>query len=175
MAAPWSTSIDGEDWAAGTTIRAYSALMRPGACSAVAAEGQACVGWCPYMPHRIAARRSMATLFAWSIGALAALGLLSGCATPGDSSVTLFADPGKYQFSSCQQLAVQRKTWTTKEQDLKQLMDRAEQGAGGELVNVLAYKTDYVQATEELKVLERAARSKHCNSPENWSSSSAIR
>jgi hypothetical protein len=51
-------------------------------------------------------------------------------------------------------------------------MDRAEQGAGGALVNVLAYKADYVAATEELKLLERAA--KHCSSPENWSSSSAI-
>ena len=101
--------------------------------------------------------------------------MLSGCATPGDSSVTLFADPGKYQYSSCEQLALQRKTWTTKEQDLKQLMDRAEQGTGGAVVNVLAYKADYVAATEELKVLERAARSKHCASPENWGSSSAIR
>jgi hypothetical protein len=42
-------------------------------------------------------------------------------------------------------------------------------------VNVLAYKADYVAATEELRVLERAARSKHCASPENWGSSSAIR
>jgi hypothetical protein len=33
---------------------------------------------------------------------------------------------------------------------------------------------DYVAATEELKLLERAARAKHCSSPENWSSSSAI-
>ncbi|HEY4858922.1 MAG TPA: hypothetical protein VII14_03170 [Xanthobacteraceae bacterium] len=72
-------------------------------------------------------------------------------------------------------MALQRKTWTTREQELKQLMDRAEQGTGGTVVNVLAYKADYVAATEELKVLERAARSKHCASPENWGSSSAIR
>jgi hypothetical protein len=101
--------------------------------------------------------------------------MLSGCATSGDSSVTLLADPGKYQYSSCEQMALQRKTWTTREQELKQLMDRAEQGAGGAVVNALAYKADYVAATEELKMLERAARSKHCASPENWGSSSAIR
>jgi hypothetical protein len=41
-------------------------------------------------------------------------------------------------------------------------------------VNVLAYKADFVAATEELKLLERAARAEHCSSPENWSSSSAI-
>jgi hypothetical protein len=88
--------------------------------------------------------------------------------------MTFFADPAKYQYSSCEQLAVHRQTWTTKEQELKQLMDRADRGAGGALVNVLAYKADYVAATEELKLLERAARAKHCSSPENWSSNSAV-
>ncbi len=127
------------------------------------------------MPHGFADKRSFATFFARGAAAIAGLALLSSCATPGESSATFFADPGKYQFSTCEQLAVHRKTWTTKEQDLKQLMDRAEQGAGGALVNVLAYKADYVAATEELKVLERTARSKHCDSPENWGSSSAIR
>ena len=62
----------------------------------------------------------------------------------------------------------------TKAQELKQLMNRAEQGAGGAVVNVLAYQADYVRATEELKMLERAARSKHCSTPENWSSNFAI-
>jgi hypothetical protein len=126
------------------------------------------------MPHRRADPRPVASLSVCSAGAVA-LALLSGCATPGGSSLTFFADPAKYQYSSCEQLAVHRQTWTTKEQELKQLMDRAEQGAGGAVVNVLAYKADYVAATEELKLLERAARSKHCSTPENWSSSSAIR
>ena len=102
------------------------------------------------------------------------LAFLSGCATPGDNSITLFADPAQYQYSSCEQMSVQRQTWTTKAQELKQLMNRAEQGAGGAVVNVLAYQADYVRATEELKMLERAARSKHCSIPENWSSNFAI-
>jgi hypothetical protein len=125
------------------------------------------------MPRTRAYRR-VASLSGWTGGAVVGLTLLSGCATPSDSSMTVFADPAKYQYSSCEQLANHRQTWTTKEQELKQLMDRAEQGAGGALVNVLAYKADYVAATEELKLLERAARAKHCSSPENWSSSSAI-
>jgi hypothetical protein len=100
---------------------------------------------------------------------------LMGCATSGDSSLTLLVDPGKYQYSTCEQLAGQRKGWSTRERDLKQLMDRAEQGAGGAVVNVLAYKPDYVAATEELNVLDKAARSKNCTSPENWGSNSAIR
>ena len=54
-------------------------------------------------------------------------------------------------------------------------MDRAEQSAGGAVVNVLAYRADYVAASEELKVLENTARSKNCESPERWSSNSAVR
>jgi hypothetical protein len=126
------------------------------------------------MPHRRADPGPVPSLFVWSAAAVA-LALVSGCATPSDSSMTFFADPAKYQYSSCEQLAVHRQTWTTKEQELKQLMDRAERGAGGAVVNVLAYKGDYAAATEELKLLERAARSRHCSTPENWSSSSAIR
>jgi hypothetical protein len=44
-------------------------------------------------------------------------------------------------------------------------------GSGRGSSNVLAHKADYVAATEELKLLERAARAKHCSLPENWSSS----
>src|SRR6202021_3836509 len=99
--------------------------MERGCCS-----GQVCGGWCPHMSHWIADRRSIATIFVRSAGALAGVALLSGCATPGDSSVTLFADPGKYQYSSCEQMALQRKTWTTREQELKQLLAGEEKGAG---------------------------------------------
>ena len=55
------------------------------------------------------------------------------------------------------------------------LMDKAEQSAGGAVVNVLAYKADHVAAAEELKVLEVAARAKNCDNPANWRSNSAVR
>jgi len=100
---------------------------------------------------------------------------LAGCSSLGETPAMLFADPGKYQYSSCEQLAAERKTVATREQELKMLMNRAEQGAGGALVNVLAYKADYVAASEELKVLEITARNKHCGSAESWRSNSAIR
>ena len=41
-------------------------------------------------------------------------------------------------------------------------MDKAEQGTGGAVINVIAYRADYVSATEELKVLDATARSKNC-------------
>jgi hypothetical protein len=100
---------------------------------------------------------------------------LAGCSSLGNNPATLFADPGKYQYSSCEQLVGERKTLSTREQELKLLMDRAEQTAGGALINVLAYRANYVTASEELKVLEIAAHHKHCDSGESWRSSSAIR
>jgi len=72
--------------------------------------------------------------------------------------VTVFADPGKYQFYNCEQLAGQRTYWTNRELELKLLMDNADQGTGGAVVTVTAYQADHVAAREELKVLEATVR-----------------
>jgi hypothetical protein len=108
-------------------------------------------------------------------GAFLAGAFLAGCAATGDSALTLFADPGKYQYSTCDQLAGQRRHWSGREEELRLLMDKAEQSTGGAVVNVLAYRADYVAASEELKVIESAARSKNCDTPGNWRSNSAVR
>ncbi|TMJ33134.1 MAG: twin-arginine translocation pathway signal [Alphaproteobacteria bacterium] len=127
------------------------------------------------MQDRTAGRASLASLVARIAGAFWLGALVSGCSSTGDNLFTVFADPGKYQYSSCEHLAGQRKYWSGREQELRLLMDKAEQSAGGGVVNVLAYKADYVAATEELKVLEIAARAKNCESPENWRSNSVVR
>jgi hypothetical protein len=107
-------------------------------------------------------------------GAVVLAAFLAGCSSL-ENTPTLFADPGKYEFYSCDQLAAQRKHWSTREQELKLLMDKAEQSAGGSVVNLLAYKADHVAASEELRVLELTARSKNCRSPADWRSNSAVR
>ncbi len=127
------------------------------------------------MRDRVADRPSSATIAARFAGVCLAGAFLAGCSTIGDSSLTLFADPGKYQYSTCEQLAGQRKNWSSRQEELRLLMDKAEQSTGGAIVNVLAYKADYVAASEELKVLERAARSKNCDTPANWGSNSVVR
>jgi hypothetical protein len=107
--------------------------------------------------------------------ALLAGALLAGCSAAGDNPFTVFADPGKYEYYSCDQITVQRKHWSTREQELRTLMTKSEQDTGGVIVNVLAYKADHVAASEELKVLEATARSKNCETPANWRSNSAVR
>ena len=59
------------------------------------------------------------------LAGIVAAGLaVAGCASAGNP-VTLFADPGKYQFHSCEQIARQRKHWAGREQELRLLMDKA--------------------------------------------------
>ena len=103
--------------------------------------------------------------------------LLAACASEISNPLMggLFVDPGKYEFFSCEQIAGHRKAVAAREQQLKLLMDNAEKGAGGAVVNVIAYKGEYVMAQDELKLIDATARDKKCKTPENWSSTSAIR
>ena len=75
------------------------------------------------------------------------------CSTGGDTSFSLFVDPGKYQYHSCAQIVSETKTWSRREQELKSLMDKADQSTGGAAVGFIAYKAEYVAAGEELELL----------------------
>jgi hypothetical protein len=106
---------------------------------------------------------------------VAIISLTVSACTSALEQATLFTDPGQYEFHNCEQLAQERQRKTKRAQELKQLMDRAEQSTGGAFVNVIAYKADYVSATEELKMIKSTMRVKKCSTPENWGSTSAFR
>jgi hypothetical protein len=103
--------------------------------------------------------------------------LLAACASEISNPLMggAFVDPGKYEFYSCDQIAANRKDVEKRAQELKLLMEKAEKGAGGAVVSVIAYKGEYVATQDELKVIDATARDKKCKTPENWSSTSAIR
>src|SRR5579864_7679227 len=110
----------------------------------------------------------------WPVPAVLALSVLLGACSSGyDSSFSLFAEPGKYDYYSCDQIAAQIKSWAQKEQELKTLMDRADQSAGGTAVGLIAYKADYVAAGEELDQLKATAHSKKCDQAPTWRSDGA--
>src|SRR3954452_17397096 len=97
---------------------------------------------------------------------------VAGCA----SEAPLFvADSGKYQFYNCEQLANSAKQQSVRQRDLKELIDKAEQGTAGVVVSVIAYRSDYVAVTEDLRVIEVTARNKNCVTPSTWQSNSVIR
>ena len=103
------------------------------------------------------------------------LGALLAACSQTVNEFTVFADPGKYEWYSCEQLLPQRKNWAAKEQELKLLMDKARQGTGGTVVSVIAYQSDHVTAREELKVIDATARIKKCKIPDEPQSNSAIK
>jgi hypothetical protein len=109
------------------------------------------------------------------VGIVLAGALLTACSSSSDTSFSLFVDPGKYQYHSCVQIAGEMKNWSRREQELKALMDRAEQSAGGAAVGLIAYKAEYVAAQEELELLQSTARSKKCEQDGTWRSSTVIR
>jgi hypothetical protein len=101
---------------------------------------------------------------------------LTACASSGvNAPYTMFADPGQYQFYTCEQMETERKSLIVRQQSLKTLTDRAEQEPGGSAVGLMAYKSDAVSVTEQLQVLRATEVSKNCTSHENWGSSDAIR
>ena len=103
--------------------------------------------------------------------------LLAACASELQNPLMggFFADPGKYEFYSCEQLLPQRTIYQNREQQLKLLMDKARQGTGGAAISVVAYQGEYTAVQDELKVIDATARLKKCSTPANWASSSAIR
>src|SRR5262245_14157727 len=86
--------------------------------------------------------------------------LVTGCAT--SDGPYFFADAGKYQFHTCEQLATASKQKRDRQRELKELIDKAEQAAGGQIVSVLAYRSDYTAVNEELQVIDSTIRDKKC-------------
>jgi hypothetical protein len=105
---------------------------------------------------RLAALRAAlgAALIAAGVGA---------CAMDTDKVGLLTADPLKYELYDCAQIAGAVTSASTREQELRGLIDRAERGgSGGTVVAAMAYRNDYLRARGELRVLHDTARNKGC-------------
>ncbi len=105
--------------------------------------------------QRRAARRAAGLL------GLAAAWLLAGCATE-EGAGALIVDPGQYSAYHCNDLANQAKGLAKRERDLRGLMEKANESAGGELVSAIAYRTDYEKVLTQQKLVQRVAAEKKC-------------
>jgi hypothetical protein len=94
---------------------------------------------------------------------LLALGAgLGGCADMGDTALSAFADPAKYDYYDCKQLEGERKSISNRSAELQGLMAKAETGAAGSVVGELAYRNDYITARAQSKLVEEAWRRNKC-------------
>ncbi len=99
--------------------------------------------------------------------------LLAGCASGTIEGPLVFADAGKYHYHNCEQLAAAAKTQHERQRELKELIDKADQAAGGQIVSLLAYRSDYVAVNEDLRVINSTSREKNCVT--NAKSNGAVR
>ena len=99
--------------------------------------------------------------------AIAIPALLAGCAVSGDHAEDFYVAPGKYIFYDCTQLAGVAVHFEQRIKELRGLMARAKQGAGGELVSAMAYNSDYYSALGELKDIRREQAEKNCTGHES--------
>ena len=104
---------------------------------------------------------------------LLALAGLAGC-TNGAGSILV--DPGRYSAYHCNDLATRAKELAARERDLRELIERANQGGGsGAVIGSLAYRTDYESVRSEEKLLQREAAEKNCNAAPQFQSDQTIR
>jgi hypothetical protein len=100
---------------------------------------------------------------------------LFGCATITEhfgDMVTV--SPAKLEYYTCKDIEHRAKAVRTRQTELEQLMARSAQGPGGEFINMIAYRTDYLKANGELKVLVQVASDKHCATTSPLSSARSL-
>jgi hypothetical protein len=87
---------------------------------------------------------------------------LGGCVLAPDSFEPAFSDPAKFDYLECKDLNARELALAKREQEMRELMDKASQGTGGAVANALAYRTDYLNVRGELKQIREVAQRKEC-------------
>lgn len=112
--------------------------------------------------------RMISGCFAIGLGALTC-----GCTT--QDMVQSAARPGKYRYYSCSDLNTHGIALVNRERLLREQIERARQGPGGELAIALAYRTEYATTLSDLQELENTAAEKKCTLKHRMKSDEAVR
>src|SRR5215475_12448626 len=99
-----------------------------------------------------AARRKRMRL---ALAAVCLAVLTSGCSIALDDSI--YAAPGKFDFLDCPSIAERAKKATAREAELTQLMTRAAEATGGQVVNAVVYQDELSSVRAELVALHKTA------------------
>lgn len=88
---------------------------------------------------------------------------LGGCSVATDGVGALMVDPSRYEGYNCKDLTGQWTTLVKREKELRNLIDRADDGGGaGVVVGAVAYRGDYQTVLEQEKLLQHTAAEKKC-------------
>jgi hypothetical protein len=112
----------------------------------------------------------------WCAAALlAGAAALASCSSQGDGPGAILVDPGHYNAYHCNDLATRWKALLTREGELRGLMEKAGEGAGGTVIGSLAYRSDYETVLTEERLVRRAAFEKKCPFAADYQSDRTIR
>jgi hypothetical protein len=121
-------------------------------------------------------RRSRQSRHGRAYGALifaVAAAALAGCGGGGVGS--LLVDPARYSAYHCKDLVGEWESLAKREKELRNLMARASDGAGGTVVATFAYRSDYETLLVQQKVLQKTAAEQHCELVSSYKSDQTIR
>ena len=76
---------------------------------------------------------------------------------------SFWAQPGKYDFLKCPDLATRWVSDSVREKEILSLMERADQEAAGPLINLTVYRADLEQVRADMALLQQTARQKSCD------------
>ena len=99
--------------------------------------------------------------FVLSICAALAAATLAGCASD-DSTAQLLVAPDKYVLYNCDAIALTMQEKNKREEELRELMAKADTGPGGRLIGSMAYDPEYLSVRGEINDLRATAASKNC-------------
>ena len=91
-------------------------------------------------------------------------GIVSACAGMSDNDAfSIYAAPGKYDFLDCQSITNRLTASSARETQLKELIARANEAAGGSIVSAIVYQDDYNTVRADIRALRKAADEKKCS------------
>jgi hypothetical protein len=91
-------------------------------------------------------------------------GTVSACIALSDNdALSIYAAPGKYDFLDCQSITNRLAGSTAREAQLKDLIGRANEAAGGAIVSAMVYQDDYNTVRADVRALRKAADDKKCS------------
>jgi hypothetical protein len=112
--------------------------------------------------------RSAAVICVIAATALSGCGLSNG---PGQ----LMVDPGMFDEYRCNDLVTQWNALNSREQELRDNMNRASQGGGGTVIGTVAYGPEYQTVLTKKKMLQQDAAAKNCELVHNFQSDQTLR
>jgi hypothetical protein len=123
-------------------------------------------------------RRGDACVPAARLASLASLALalvaLTGCSSS-NGLAALNIDPGHYSVFRCPQLQTRMKELDERIKRFSDLMQKADDGPGGEVIGTLTYRANYEDTIAERNLVLQTAAEKHCSMEQPFQSDQSIR